>query len=519
VIPDPGSARRQARPSIPAVRRWLLILAVVALVATAAGGAWEARRLDAGLDDPAAASAPTQPALAVRTPVLSARRAPRWLQIPTADASLASTLEQVAVSSPPDTCLVVSDGARTIYAHNADLPLVPASAAKIVTGVAALDLLGEEGRFRTTVVAATAPAQGVIDGDLWLVGGGDPVLATSDYIARYDEPQLFTDIAGLADAIVAAGVIEIRGGVVGDESRYDAVRAVASWDPVFVRDKESGPLSALSVNDGFSSYPRNRQNTTAVPAADPPAHAAGVLSELLRARGVKIGGGNRSGVAPSGAIEVAALQSAPIAEIVGQMLGASDNTTAELLTKELGVDSGAGGSTAAGVIAARGVLQDDGVVTDGVVLNDGSGLDRGDRLTCNALVAMLGDAGDESTLAGGLPIAGEKGTLRQRWVGTAASGLIRAKTGSVRNSRSLAGFADTAVGALTFAYIANAAPTIDGDANIVVQDRLGLELVAYPQGPSLDQLAPNPVSAAPPSPDDGGSTQSAESTGEDPEGG
>jgi serine-type D-Ala-D-Ala carboxypeptidase/endopeptidase (penicillin-binding protein 4) len=423
------------------------------------------------------------------------RRAPRWLQTPTSDALLATALQQVATTSPPDTCLVVREAGRTIYASNPDLPLVPASTAKIVTGVAALDVLGPDDRFRTAVVTGESPVGGVVEGDLVLVGGGDPVLATSDYIARYDEPQLFTDIAALADAIVAAGVTRVTGDVVGDESRYDAARTVASWDPVFVRDNESGPLSSLSVNDGFATYPSNRQNTTAKPAPDPAAHASSVLAELLRARGVAIDGGARSGTAPAAAVEVAAIESAPITEIVGQMLAASDNTTAELLTKELGVESGAGGSTASGVAAAHAVLQKDGVAVEGVVLNDGSGLDRGDRLTCNVLVAMLDDAGSDSTLAAGLAIAGERGTLRLRWVDTPASGHIRAKTGSVRNSRSLAGFADTTTGALTFAYIANAAPTIDAEANLAVQDRLGLELVAYPQGPTLDQLAPIPFAA------------------------
>jgi D-alanyl-D-alanine carboxypeptidase/D-alanyl-D-alanine-endopeptidase (penicillin-binding protein 4) len=480
--------------SSPVVRRPLVTLTLIVLAATAAGAGWQAIRLDAELDEPALAATPPGAEPAARTPLLSARRAPRWLQIPTSDALLAAALEPVAgAGPPPDTCLVVREGARVIYARNADLPLVPASTAKIVTGVAALDLLGAESRFHTAVRAAAPPAAGVIDGDLWLVGSGDPVLATSDYIARYDEPQLFTDIATLADAIVAAGVTEVRGAVVGDETRYDSARSVPSWDQVFVRDKESGPLSALSVNDGFTSYPRTRQNNTAVPAADPAAHAAAVLTELLRARGVGIAGAARSGAVAAGAVEVAAVDSAPMAEIVGQMLAASDNTTAELLTKELGVHAGAGGSTAAGVAAAHAVLAGDGVNVEGIVLNDGSGLDRGDRLTCNSLVAMLDDAGRESTLAAGLPVAGQTGTLRQRWVDTAATGLIRAKTGSVRNSRSLAGFADTEVGALTFAYIANAAPTIDGNANLALQDDLGLDLVAYPEGPSLEQLAPVPV--------------------------
>jgi D-alanyl-D-alanine carboxypeptidase/D-alanyl-D-alanine-endopeptidase (penicillin-binding protein 4) len=463
---------------------------LIALAGGAVAAGWHARSLDAELDEPPPAVAPAEPVPTARTALLSARRAPRWLQEPTADALLATTLGQLAAASPPDTCLVVWEDDRVIYAHNADAPLVPASAAKIVTGVAALELLGPDARFRTAVTAAGAPAGGVVAGDVWLVGGGDPVLATADYIARYDEPQLFTDIAALADAIVATGVTQIQGAVVGDERRYDTARAVASWDPVFLRDRESGPLSALSVNDGFASYPANRQNTTAVPAADPAAHAAAVLTALLRDRGVTVTGDARSGAAPAGAVEVAAIESAPVGEIVGQMLAASDNTTAELLTKELGVDSGAEGSTAAGVAASLGVLQADGVVVDGVVLNDGSGLDRGDRLTCNALVTMLDDAGPDSTLAAGLAVAGERGTLRLRWVDTAAAGKIRAKTGSVRNSRSLAGFADNAGGTLTFAYIANAAPTIDGATNLALQDQLGLELVADPRGPSLDQLGP-----------------------------
>src|SRR5690606_23099095 len=146
--------------------------------------------------------------------------------------------------SPAESCLVVRHQGRVIHAHAPDLPLVPASTTKVVTGVAALEVLGSDTRYRTTVVAAGAPAGGVVAGDVWLVGGGDPVLATDDYMARYDEPQLHTDFEALADAVVAAGVQQIAGSVVGDESRYDTRRTVESWDPVFVRDNESGPLSA-----------------------------------------------------------------------------------------------------------------------------------------------------------------------------------------------------------------------------------------------------------------------------------
>ncbi|HEX7096374.1 MAG TPA: D-alanyl-D-alanine carboxypeptidase/D-alanyl-D-alanine-endopeptidase [Acidimicrobiales bacterium] len=467
------------------------LAAVVAAVGVGAG--WQAARLDASLDDTVEVAASEATVATARTPVLSVRRAPQWLQTPVADAQLRAELEQIVAESPTDSCLVVRDEGRTIYAHAPDSPLVPASTTKLVTGVAALDVLGADTSFRTRVVSQAPIEDGVVAGDVWLVGGGDPVLATDDYIARYEEPQLHTDFADLADALVEAGVREIRGSIIGDESRYDTQRSVASWDPVFVRDHESGPLGALMVNDGFASFPPTRSNMAAVPADQPAAHAASLLGTLLGQRGVTVTGPPRTGTAPEGAIELAAVQSAPLAEVVGQMLAASDNTTAELLLKELGLASGGGGSTAAGVAAAVEVLRDDGVAVDGIVLNDGSGLDRGDRLTCSALVAVLDNAGADSVLARGLAVAGERGTLRERWVGTPAAGNVRAKTGSVRNSRSLAGFAETPVGPLTFAYIANASPFIDGNAALALQDRLGLALVQYPKGPTLEQLGPQPV--------------------------
>lgn len=472
-----------------------VLASLTLLIALIAGGAgWQAWQLDADLDDtaPAAAATSTPPATA-RTPVLSARRVPRWLQAPVADAALTAQLQEIVAASPPDTCLSVRRDGHVVFEHAGDTPLVPASTTKIVTGVAALQVLGPDTRFRTTVVAADAPADGVVTGDVWLVGGGDPVLATDDYIARYDEPQLHSDLEALADAVVAAGVQRIAGGIVGDESRYDTKRIVESWDPVFVRDHESGPLSALSVNDGFSSFPPTRSNLAAVPADEPATHAAQVFTDLLVARGVTVAGAPRTGAAPSGAVEVAAITSERMTEVVGQMLAASDNTTAELLMKELGVASAGEGSTAAGVAAAIEVLRADGVAVDGIVLNDGSGLDRGDRLTCNALVTMLDNAGPDSALANGLAVAGERGTLRERWVDSPATGRIRAKTGSVRNSRALAGFADSDGGPLTFAYIANASPIIDGAANMQVQERLGLALVDYPQGPTIEQLSPLPI--------------------------
>src|SRR5690606_7760656 len=107
-----------------------------------------------------------------------------------------------------------------------------------------------------TVVRGAAPVDGVVTGDLHLVGGGDPVLATNPYADRFPrQPQLRTDIESLADAVVAAGVRRVEGSVVGDESRYDAQRYVAGWPGRYLDQNVVGPLSALSVNDSFARYP------------------------------------------------------------------------------------------------------------------------------------------------------------------------------------------------------------------------------------------------------------------------
>ncbi len=475
------------------LRRVLLPL-LLALVA--AGAAWMAVR-----SDEAAAEVPArtvEPGPGVVTPVLSARRVPEFLQTPAADQLLATSLDLRIAEVPADACLVVTEDGRTILERNAATPLTPASLQKIVTAEAALTLLGPDHRYRTTVVTAGEPVDGVVEGDVWFVGGGDPALETADYAARYDPPRPSTSLEALADAVVAAGIREIRGDVVGDESRYDAVRYVPSWPARFASPQnQTGPLSALSVNDGFTSFPADPAATSAArPAADPPVHAAGILVGLLEERGVVVTGGAASGVAPVEATrELGAIESAPLLDILDAMLVYSDNTTAELVLKELAPATAGQRSTVAGAASAAAVLTEAGYPTAGVVVVDGSGLDAGNRLTCDLLADVLDREGPDSRLAEGFPVAGEPGTLETRFEGTPADGRIRAKTGSLLFVTSLAGFADAQDGRiLTFAYIANRDP-LPEDA-VVFTVPLGTDLVAYPPGPAIDLLDPEPVPGA-----------------------
>ncbi len=270
------------------------------------------------------------------------------------DPALLTGLDGVVALSPPESCLRVDIARATVFRHQADRALVPASTQKVVVGQVALDRLGADHRFRTRVLGP-APVDGVVTGDVALVGGGDPLLTTATYaFVRRTAEQPLTFLDALADALVAGGVRRVTGRIVADDTRYDALRTVPSWPERYQRENQVGPLGALTVDDGFRlDLPAEGSDDAPVRRRvdDPALHAAEQLNALLFARGVAVDGGVALGPAPPGAGELAAIDSAPLGDVVRQMLEESDNGTAELLTKELGVQAGTGGSTAAGTAA------------------------------------------------------------------------------------------------------------------------------------------------------------------------
>ena len=362
---------------------------------------------------PSVASAqepPTAPATvpALGTPVFSMRRVPALLSRVVADAHLKTDLDKVMTdpvygAARDRSCLVVGDpGAGAVhYSRQPSLGLIPASTLKLLTSAAALAQLGPDSRFTTAIRAGAAPADGGV-GELYMVGGGDPLLSTADFASDggyMGQSRRSTSIEALADKVVAAGVRRV-GRLLGDESRYDSERLVPSWNPRYIANFDISPLSALVVNKAFASI-----SPPAV-AISPPAHAAGVLAGLLRARGVSVGD-TGTAKAPADAPLVTSLESAPLSEIVAEILQNSDNMAAEMLVKELGVRPGAPGSTAAGLSAvAERLRQLAGVGPEEVAAVDGSGLDRGDRLSCAVLQRVLAQAGESGPLAQGLPVAG-----------------------------------------------------------------------------------------------------------------
>ena len=447
----------------------------------------------AGAVLPLGGGSPTEAAVPLRltTPLLSVRRVPEVLVGLRAEARLVTAVERV-VDDPAlrpwtvQSCLVVKVGDRTLLARRPDQPLIPASTIKLLTAEAAVAVLGPETRLTTVFKADAVPKAGVVAGDLQVVGGGDPIIATDAFAARSPrQPVVRTRAEDVAQAVAATGVRQVTGGIRADEGRYDTERVRPGWKASYLSSNQVGPLSALLVDDG--------QDGAGKAVGQPALHFAQVLTDQLRALGVKVDGEPSVGEA-TGGVTVATKESLPVGDLVTQMIRESDNTTAELLTKEMGRAGGGPGTTAAGLARAKVALSAKGLAVGPLAAQDGSGLDRSDRATCSLLLAALVGAGRTSQLADGLPVAGVSGTLQKRFLNTPVVGRLRAKTGGLDGVSSLVGWVDPARPGpvpVAFAVMANGVPTTLDATRL--SDRVGVALGTWPDAPPADAVDPEPA--------------------------
>jgi D-alanyl-D-alanine carboxypeptidase/D-alanyl-D-alanine-endopeptidase (penicillin-binding protein 4) len=488
LVPDAAAAaathRRSAFPTLSWVPVRLRLLVALVVVLTIA---WAVPASAQPAGGPGGTAPTTVPRLTI--PLLSARRMPDLLRERIGEQALTTQLHDLVAKAPATSCLAVSARGRSVYGFNGDNPVEPASANKLLTAFSILHNADPNEKVATTVVAAAAPQNGVVTGDLWLVGGGDALLTTPGYKTTFKfSDQAITPFSDLADRIKATGITEIQGGVIGDDSRFDQQRYVPSWPERFQRQDDVAPLSALEVNDGVTGYTTDPSAKAAVrKPGDPPVLAAATLISLLRARGIAISGEASAGVAPAGTSEVARIESTLLAQ-VHEMLGWSDNTTAELLGKEQGRRTKGAGTSANGTASTIETLAREGISTAGIIVNDSSGLDDGNRLTCNVLNGVLDREGPTSVIGTGLPVAGRTGTLQKRMRGTVGEGNVSAKTGTLDKPpvASLAGFEHTRQGdTVTFSFVQNG-PQLNTD----LQDEMVAILYDYPKAPDLTDLVP-----------------------------
>ena len=309
---------------------------------------------------------------------------------------------------------------RTLFSWRGDVARSPASVEKLYTTSTALLRFGPAASFTTSLAGTTtAGPDGIYRGDLWLRGDGDPSLTTGR-------------LAQIAAQVAALGITSIHGAIVGDESKFDGLRG--SYDSGYRLDSYIGELGGLVVNEGFDTHGHFQYS--------PARYAAQQLAAALKRAGVKVTGASRRGTAPADAQPLVVAASVPMSQLVAMTNVPSDNYFAETLVKNLGAAFGGSGTTPAGVAVVRAQMAKFAGVHPRIV--DGSGLSLLDRFTANALVSLLtvmwNDPGVRPELLAALPVAGRSGTLVHRMRGTAAAGVVLAKTGTTSNASALSGF-------------------------------------------------------------------------------
>lgn len=356
------------------------------------------------------------------------------------------------------------DTARPLYSWNADVPFAPASNMKLATTAAALTLWGADHRFATELLMPDVPiVDGVLPGDLYVRGAGDPSLSTSAYQAK-ELGFATASLDAFVRSIRALGVHTITGRVVGDETRFDQERGVSSWTPGV--EAFCGPLSALTANEGLVNDER---------VDEPALYAAKLLTKALREAGVAVRGAPATGRTPDDARLLQRQSSAPLEVLLRRMNKESDNLFAETFVKGMGKDAFGVGSTATGVVLSQQALSGVDIPADARVVLDGSGLSYGNRLTAHGVVRLLGalyQRPDFQVFYESLAIAGEDGTLNERMRDTAAAGNARAKTGTLNTAASLSGYVTSADGHLVAFSILITGDPIDWVRATKAQDEI-----------------------------------------------
>jgi D-alanyl-D-alanine carboxypeptidase/D-alanyl-D-alanine-endopeptidase (penicillin-binding protein 4) len=348
-----------------------------------------------GLAPPAGATSPSRSA-----PNQRAAQGPAWV----------AAIDRLVRGHPIG--VSVREEGQVLYRHRDARRRVPASNQKLLLSMAILDRLGPEIRI-VTQAAATTVVEGIVQGDLWILGFGDPAV---------DQRR----IEDLASAIQGAGVVRVAGSVVGSTGYFKRDWRAPGWKPDFPREQVPLP-SALTFEGNVAAGEH---------IGDPELRAAKELTRSLRDLGVSVAGEPGAAEAPAGLVPVAQVESGALIELLEFTNRYSSNFYAEVLGKRLGAEAaGAPGTIAKGAAAMRAWTAEGGV---GIRARDASGLSYANRLSPAGLVRLLGIAEDElwgEAFRESLPEPGQ-GTLR----GRLRHLRVHAKTGTLTGISALSGW-------------------------------------------------------------------------------
>ncbi|MFI5245174.1 MAG: D-alanyl-D-alanine carboxypeptidase/D-alanyl-D-alanine-endopeptidase [Gemmatimonadales bacterium] len=356
--------------------------------------------------------------------------------------------------------VVDPESGDTLYSRNAGKLFMPASNEKLLTGATALAQLGPRFRFVTRFATNGPQRDSTLDGDLIVVGRGDPTF--SDSLRAGDYRNAFRD---MADSVARRGIRRIRGSLRRAGRAFPDSTYGFGWQVDDLRTPSGAVVDELFVNEGVLPGTRVRANgdTVSAPAVirEPAAAFLEAFAAALAERHIALDGAAdaRTALPDSGLLPMFELRSPPLSMILARMAKPSQNQIAEILFKTLALEKTGVGTADSGRRVVERQLLDWGARADGFAVRDGSGMSRHDYVTPETILRVLDamrKSPDFPVWYDALPIAGVDGTIASRMKGTSAERNVHAKTGSLDKARSLSGYVTTADGRLLlFSFLCN----------------------------------------------------------------
>lgn len=412
-------------------------------------------------------------------------------------------------------CIYNITQGKMVYGFDEQRTVTPASVEKLLTTGAGFALLGGDFRFTTRLsMRGELDRDGVLHGNLYIIGGGDPLLGSY----RYRQTTLDTIFAQWTTALRKRGVRRIDGGVYYNTSIYDNQRLHDSWQWGDVGNYYGAGVSALNFHENMyfvhfnpgaqvgdaatvnrtnpkgldlmedcfvttgaagsgdnvivygSPYSNHRSYTGTVPLGrrdfgvraalpDPARTCADLFASYLRTRGIGVSlGAEEAKAIPDSLRTVMDYHSIPYHTLAQYTNRTSNNIYAESIFKYLGYKKHGRGTFANGTNAVMNYLHDKGLSTDGIHIADGSGLSRLNRVTtdflCRYLEAISKEPFFDSFLAS-LSKSGESGTAKSLLPSLPQGIEVYLKTGTMEGAKAYAGYLVTGGELLSFAIVSN----------------------------------------------------------------
>lgn len=393
--------------------------------------------------------------------------------------SMTSAADLSAISADTSFMVIDAETGTVLAERDSAAARVPASTLKLLTAIAVAREISLDERLTTETRLSGS--------ELFLVGGGDMML-TLDGTSRIPDPDLpRASLAALADSTAAD--LKSQGVTTVTLKLDDSLFGHDPINPAWAENGPNGgwvaPITAIGIDGGNTT-----SNVYGAKSADPGMDAATAFAQQLEARGITVTAEPARATAPDGAHQVAAVQSAPIEDLIRHTLVASDNTTAEVLARLLAVRTGKPGTVDGGRAAVlegvQAAAKDGGFSIDGLHLADASGLSAQNRVP-PALFAHLAawaatdGPEDVRTVFTLVPVGGFNGTLTERFQNsgaTQARGLVRGKTGYLAGTSSLAGITTLPDGRVVgFAIVVHGFESKDGMAAKAAVDAIAAAMI------------------------------------------